>query len=71
MSASIRSFPTGPVGGVVAGIAMIAAGIWLGLHPAILHADAGPGDSVAVGLAMIGAFAAVYGSHELRRRKRR
>ncbi|MGS0894241.1 hypothetical protein ACVBGC_17165 [Burkholderia stagnalis] len=71
MSVSTQSISTGPAGGLVAGIAMIAAGVGLALHPALLHGNARLGDFAAVGLTMMGAFLTVYGTCELRRKRLR
>ncbi|KVP35678.1 hypothetical protein [Burkholderia ubonensis] len=64
---------SGSIGGLIAGIAMIAAGIGIGVgvYPALRQAPARLSEFVAVGIMMLGAFVVVYQGHELRRKRLR
>ncbi|KVS36032.1 hypothetical protein [Burkholderia ubonensis] len=63
--------PSGSIGALIAGIAMIAAGIGVGMYPALRHGPARLSEFVAVGIMMLGAFIVVYQGHELRRKRLR
>ncbi|KVD78490.1 hypothetical protein WJ78_17295 [Burkholderia ubonensis] len=62
---------SGSIGGLIAGIAMIAAGIGVGVYPTLRQAPARLSEFVAVGIMMLGAFVVVYQGHELRRKRLR
>ncbi|PCE24827.1 hypothetical protein [Burkholderia ubonensis] len=62
---------SGSIGGLIAGIAMIAAGIGVGMYPGLRHGPARLSEFVAVGVMMLGVFVVVYQGRELRRKRLR
>ncbi|TCW87342.1 hypothetical protein C5O80_05340 [Burkholderia sp. SRS-46] len=65
---SFNNTNTGSIGGLLAGLALIAAGIGSGIHSAFLPGTARLGEFVAVGATMLGIFLIVYEGRELTRK---
>ena len=62
---------TGPIGGLLAGLALLAVGIGFGINSALQHGTSGLGEYVAVGATMLGIFLIVYEGRELTRKRLR
>ncbi|MBZ5793944.1 hypothetical protein K8353_27835 [Burkholderia contaminans] len=59
----------GPIWGVAAGLLLAAAGLSLGIFPALVHSSGNANDFMASGAAMLGIFLVVYSARELRRQR--